>query len=484
MAAMRSLMLAAAVIVLTAAKHPVSVPATDPAPATAPTIKAGVEKWRAGDYAGAVAIWQPFAAAGDADALFNMGQAYKLGRGVTADAATARDDYRKAAVKGHLPAQANLGIALFQAGEKPEAIKWLRTAADRGEARAQYVLGIATFNGDGVPRSQSVGYGYLLRAQASGLPQAATALGSIAPGLSPADRSAGEAVAASLAAGTGVPAALAAATAPRLIPAMPPARTAATLPVVTPPHAATLPVVTPPATTAVPGTTGTAAAVPSTPAAVQPPVAPGRPALATRPAAPPATDPVQRPVPVTVGSRAAAAPAADRPVLPPAPRPAPPTPIREPTPAQADAAAALPSRPAVATVDVPASRPAAEPPRADAPPARAAARGSDPLAPPVKAVAAAGAQPSAAALRPFQTADVPVKKPDGWRVQLGAFSSRKLADAAWADAKTAAGPAKPLFATDGAVTKLQMGPFPTRDAAKTACARLTAAGRACFVTQG
>jgi len=29
-----------------------------------------------------------------------------------------------------------------------------------------------------------------------------------------------------------------------------------------------------------------------------------------------------------------------------------------------------------------------------------------------------------------------------------------------------------------------MGPFASRDAAKAACMKLTAAGRACFVTQG
>lgn len=479
MAAVRSLMLAAAVVLLTAARHPPAPgPAPEPAPVAAPTIKAGVEKWRAGDYVGAVAIWQPFAAAGDADALFNLGQAYKLGRGVDADSAAARDYYRKAAVKGHLPAQANLGIALFQAGEKPEAIKWLKTAADRGEARAQYVLGIAAFNGDGVPRSQSLGYGYLLRAQASGLPQAATALGTIAPGLSPGDRTGGEAIAASLAAGTGVPAGLAAASAPRPIAGTPPARATASLPVVTPPTVAAPPVTA--GSAALPAALTAPAARPASPVvtATAPPPPPARvpvaPVRATvlaadtgpRPATPPPA--ADRPTP--------AAPHADAPALPPVAKAAPPKPIREPTPAQADAAAGAPPHSAVATLDLPASRPASDVPKADA--ARTATGGADPLAPSARA-----ATRPATPLKPF-VADEPARKPDGWRVQLGAFSSRKLADAAWADAKATAGPAKPVFATDGAVTKLQMGPFATRDAAKVACTRLTAAGRACFVTQG
>ncbi len=162
-------------------------------------------------------------------------------------------------------------------------------------------------------------------------------------------------------------------------------------------------------------------------------------------------------------------------VLPAAPRPAAAVPLREPTPAQADTAASRP-RPTIATVDVPASRPAAA---------------ADPLAaPPPRVVPAevAHAKPpperAAAPLKPFETVVEPAHKADGWRVQLGAFSARKLADAAWNDVKSAAAPAKPIFAADGPVTKLQMGPFPTRDAAKAACAKLTGTGHACFVTQG
>ena len=492
-----------ATLALTAAKHapPVTPIAT---PAAAATVKGGVERWRAGDYAAAVAAWTPFAAAGDADALFNLGQAYKLGRGVTADAATARDYYRKAATKGHLPAQANLGIALFQAGEKPEAIKWLRTAADRGEARAQYVLGIAAINGDGVPRSQSLGYGYLLRAQASGLPQAVTALGTIAPALSPADRIAGEAVAASLATGIGVPVALAA-TMPRLIPAIPPPRATASLPVVTPPAGSMpsrLPVVTSPIAAA--SITGPASA-----ASVRAPTQPASAALAVAGA-------------VQARTPAVAPPAGQTPdkSLPPVLKPAAAVPQREPTPTQADAAARLAaasaagtraavrepnaserrSDPVIATVPIPASRPVAPTAQgrsiAPVPQATASADPSPPK-PPSKAPADASkgsehvrdlSAPSAAAakpLKPFETVAQPVPpKSAGWRVQLGAFSSRKLADAAWADVRDAAAPAKPVFAADGPVTKLQMGPFASHDAAKAACKKLTAAGRACFVTQG
>src|SRR3546814_19713894 len=51
------------------------------APALA-DVKDGVDAWQAGNYQAAVAEWRPLAIAGDADAQFNPGQAYKLGRGV------------------------------------------------------------------------------------------------------------------------------------------------------------------------------------------------------------------------------------------------------------------------------------------------------------------------------------------------------------------------------------------------------------------
>lgn len=54
-------------------------------------VKAGVDAWQQGDYAKAIAEWRPLANAGDPDAQFNLGQAYKLGRGVPADLNSAVD---------------------------------------------------------------------------------------------------------------------------------------------------------------------------------------------------------------------------------------------------------------------------------------------------------------------------------------------------------------------------------------------------------
>ena len=144
--------------------------------APAASVKAGVEKWQAGEYKAAVTIWQPLAARGDSDALFNLGQAYKLGRGVTQDLAMAKTYYRRAAERGHAPAATNLGILTAQSGDKAESARWWTKAAEAGEARAQYMLGVMYFNGDSVPRKWRLAYAYMTQASNGGFEAASAAL--------------------------------------------------------------------------------------------------------------------------------------------------------------------------------------------------------------------------------------------------------------------------------------------------------------------
>ena len=139
------------------------------APAGAQAVKAGVDAWSRGDFAGAVAQWRGPAVAGDADAQFNLGQAYKLGRGVPLDPALAESWFRKAALQGHPQAEDNYGFALFQAGRKAEAAPWLEKSVRRGEPRGQLVLGTMLFNGDGVPRDYPRAYALMTLASQAGL---------------------------------------------------------------------------------------------------------------------------------------------------------------------------------------------------------------------------------------------------------------------------------------------------------------------------
>ncbi len=454
------LLVLAAPVAAARRKPPPPPPAAPPAPPP-PSVRQGVELWRAGNDSAAVAMWQPFAAAGDADAMFNLGQAYKLGRALPRDPVLARDWFRKAATKGHLPAQANLGILLFQAGEKSEAVLWLKAAADRGERRAQYVLGIAHWNGDGVARSQALAWAYLSRAAAQGLPQSQQSLDALANSIAAADRANGEEIAASLAAGRGLP--------PAFVPGAPrealasaapgdgaarPTSLGATIWSLVRQGGARL---APPAVSAPPA----AGPPPATAPAPIPPTI----QLAETRAAPPA--PV-RPTEAAVADRPGAGSAlAETTITPPATRSVP------VAAASVTASAAPPPRAAVAA---PGSTPTAIAPSGTV---IAAVRPPAGIAPPLPTVAT-GTAPA-----PVTAAAAP---PPQWRVQLGAYSKRALAEAVWSEMKTqqktVIGGRAPIFASDGSIVKLQLGPFPNQRSARDVCARIAFSGRACFVTQG
>ena len=145
------------------------------APALA-DVKAGVDAWGRGDYATAVNEWRGPAEAGDTDAQFNLAQAYKLGRGVPQDFGQAEKWYKKAADKGHLQASDNYGLLLFQNNRRAEALPYLNASAERGEPRAQYVLGTGHFNGDFVEKDWIKAYAMMTRASAQSLPQATSNL--------------------------------------------------------------------------------------------------------------------------------------------------------------------------------------------------------------------------------------------------------------------------------------------------------------------
>ena len=169
------------------------------APALA-DVKAGVDAWSRGDYRQAVEEWRGPAVAGDADAQFNMGQAYKLGRGVPVDPQMAESWFGKAARQGHEQAQDNYALALFQAGRRDEALPWLTKSTARDEPRTELVLGTMLFNGDGVPRDPVRAYALMTRAAAvrpgsPGLASARETLAQMDGYVSPADRERGVAMA-------------------------------------------------------------------------------------------------------------------------------------------------------------------------------------------------------------------------------------------------------------------------------------------------
>lgn len=180
--------------ILTAATVALALPAWSPAWSgvtaadAGASVKDGVDAWSAGNYDGAVRIWQPLADRGDADAQFNLAQAYKLGRGEPLDLTRAEDLYGKAAAKGHVQAADAYGLLLFQRGERQRALPYIQNSAARGDSRAQYILGIAHFNGDLVPKDWVRAYALASLARQAGLPQAASALEQMDRSIPLADR--------------------------------------------------------------------------------------------------------------------------------------------------------------------------------------------------------------------------------------------------------------------------------------------------------
>ncbi len=185
-----------------------------------------------------------------------------------------------------------------------------------------------------------------------------------------------------------------------------------------------------------------------------------------------------------------AAPAFVPPPEQPAPRPGPaPVAIAAAPPATVPASAAgaaspAPGAPVVAAM-ASATPTVAKPAAATVKPAKPAAKGPsiDTL------LAEAPAAPSPATPAPAAPKHVSPAPSGGYAVQIGAFSSPALADKEWSSAAglapgTMAGKGKRVaqITKDGATLyRTAITGFDTREQAQAMCAKLTAAGRACFV---
>lgn len=168
------------------------------APLSAQSVRAGIDAWQKSDYARAVTIWRALAEKGDADAQFNLGQAYRLGRGVPINLAAAKTWFERAANQGHVDAQTTLGLMLFQNGDQPAGLKWLKKSAEQDEPRAQLVYGTALVNGDGVTQDPALGYAFVSRAAGQGLAPARETLTQLEQLLPAAVRKRGSAIARNL----------------------------------------------------------------------------------------------------------------------------------------------------------------------------------------------------------------------------------------------------------------------------------------------
>ena len=131
-------------------------------------LNRGYEAWDRGEYSTAVTEWRDLASRGNADAQYNMAQAYRLGRGVEKNTAQAEIFLAKAAAQGHVRAIDTYGLLLFQSGRREEAMPYVISSAERGNPRAQYLLGIGHFNGDLVGKDWVRAYALMTLSNATG----------------------------------------------------------------------------------------------------------------------------------------------------------------------------------------------------------------------------------------------------------------------------------------------------------------------------
>ncbi len=408
-----------------------------PTPAVA-DVKAGVDAWSAGDYEAAVGAWRAPALAGDPDAQFNLGQAYRLGRGVPANLDIALDWFRKAAAPReggiiHEKAATEYGLTLFQTGRREDAMPYVQAAAQRGDPRAQYVLGTSYFNGKLIEKDWVRGYANMSRAAAAGLPAAQRSLEQMDSYITEPQKREALAMAQTMAAAsrnTSV------ATGFQVGQAAPPT--------------SVRPVDLPASNSA--GTSYDPSGTPVMASAAQP---------IPQPAVQPIPQVAPQPAPQTI-------PAATSPQAMPQPEP-------RPAPVLVQRAAPAPAAPdvirAAESTDIPGYVPsaplrapaAAEPSPAPAQAARPAAK------------AATAAAPAAKAAHPAASGD--------WRVQLGAFSTEARARALFDRlGKKLPGlqDTQPFLVDAGKVTRLQIGPFASQSAAEAMCAKVKRAGNGCF----
>lgn len=122
--------------------------------------------------------WYQFAArGGSAQAQYNLGYSYEIGRSpLEQSTREANRWYRRAAMRDFSMAQHNLGLNYFHGRELPQnqslAVRWYARAAEQGYARAQCALGFAYECGFGVEVSHTKAVALYAAAAQSGDAQA------------------------------------------------------------------------------------------------------------------------------------------------------------------------------------------------------------------------------------------------------------------------------------------------------------------------
>jgi cell division septation protein DedD len=146
-------------------------------PVSATNLNSALDRYNVGDYRSAIEQWEQLARMGNPDALFNLGQIYRMGNGVDIDMAKVEYFYRRAAESGHAEAQNNLATLYFfnkngEVTNRGEALTWWRLAARHGHAQSQYMLAVLHYNGEYLPKDNIQAFAWVVLAREAGVEEA------------------------------------------------------------------------------------------------------------------------------------------------------------------------------------------------------------------------------------------------------------------------------------------------------------------------
>lgn len=156
---------------------------TDAAQEPAPDAMAhALAAAQAGDYAQALALWEPLARAGVARAQNNIGACFAEGLGVAQDRNLARQWLKLAAEAGDPVGQRNYAAFHMQGltGEDADYVQaahFYRLAAEQDDAQAQDMLSWLLLEGEVIPSDPQEARRWAERAAAGGIASAMTRLG-------------------------------------------------------------------------------------------------------------------------------------------------------------------------------------------------------------------------------------------------------------------------------------------------------------------
>lgn len=123
---------------------------------------------------GNTALFEQQKTLADNGSLFSQvytGYCYQNGIGATKDKNKAAEYFVKAADKGSVDAQRELGMLYLNAGKDEEAVKWFKKGSDNGSLPCTFWYGKMLYDGKGIAKDRQGGFVYLLQAAEAGFAQ-------------------------------------------------------------------------------------------------------------------------------------------------------------------------------------------------------------------------------------------------------------------------------------------------------------------------